>query len=59
MTHGYLLWVSITHSKNLILLLNLIKNCMSARSAPFPPKKNLYEKRVYFSLFKISNNWYM
>ena len=31
-THTYLLKVSMTHNKNLMLLLNLLVNCISAKS---------------------------
>ena len=33
-THAYLLKISITHNKNRNPLLNLLINCMLARSAP-------------------------
>ena len=33
-THAYLLELSITHNKKQIPLLNLLINCISARSAP-------------------------
>ena len=33
-THAYLLKISITHNKNLIPLLYLLNNCISAKSTP-------------------------
>ena len=33
-TQAYLLKLSITHNKNLNLLLNLLNNCISAKSTP-------------------------
>ena len=33
-THAYLLKLSMTHNKNLIPLLNLLINCISAKSTP-------------------------
>ena len=33
-TQAYLLKISITHNKNLTTLLNLLINCISAKSAP-------------------------
>ena len=33
-TQAYLLKISITHNKNLIPLLYLLNNCISAKSAP-------------------------
>ena len=33
-TQAYLLKISITHNKNLNLLLNLLNSCISAKSAP-------------------------
>ena len=33
-TQAYLLKISITHNKNLNHLLNLLNNCISAKSAP-------------------------
>ena len=33
-TQAYLLWLSITHNKNLNPVLDLLINCISAKSAP-------------------------
>ena len=56
-THAYLLKISIKHNKNLNPLLNLLINCLSARSAPqtLLPLNGEYT----FLFFTFSNNWFV
>ena len=54
-TQAYLLKISITHNKNLIPLLYLLNNCISAKLISQILSLNV----EYTFLFKFSNNWFM
>ena len=54
-THAYLLKMSVTHNKKRNPLLNLLINCISARSA----QKILSIKDEYGFLKKNFNNWFV
>ena len=55
-TKAYLLKISITHNKNLIPLLYLLNNCISAKSTRQILSLNV---EYTFLFFKFSNNWFM
>ena len=55
-TQAYLLKISITYNKNLNPLLNLLINCISAKSAP---QILSLDVEYTFLFFKFSNNGFM
>ena len=58
-THAYLLQISITHNKNLNPLLNLIINCISAKSTPqtFSIKDECTLLFSYFLIIGLCNSY--